>query len=71
MYTGKNPILGGSPDHYRDELRLNPRKRPGRPSLMTSEKLWVLVQECWAEEAAKRPSFDQIQEEFRTLPEVI
>ena len=70
VYTGQEPFPGLRGDQYLGQFARNREIRPERPTRMTNEGLWILVQDCWAEEAAERPSFDQIQEKLRTLPEV-
>ena len=36
-------------------------RRPERPARLTEDAVWSIIQECWAPDAARRPSIQQIQ----------
>jgi serine/threonine protein kinase len=36
-------------------------RRPERPARLTEDAVWSIIQECWAPDAARRPSIQQVQ----------
>ena len=41
-------------------------RRPERPARLTEDAVWSIIQECWAPDAAGRPSIQQVQAKLST-----
>ncbi|KAI9007829.1 hypothetical protein DFJ74DRAFT_689227 [Hyaloraphidium curvatum] len=70
LSEGQIPLVRDSRDlgldMFKERIRTDPRFRPQRPP-RCPDATWLLMQRCWAMDAASRPAFAEIADELKRI----